>query len=137
MDKYYIIEWPNSQKWIDMVNENDNLNIRLIDEQAVAVECSFYDMMESTVKSQDRTKSRRQIFEQYFRVLGLIVEKDGGLKTKIMRKRADRILDALDRYKDKLESTGRYKVFYEMYKAKYITWEFLSNVQFSRTEYFA
>lgn len=43
MDKFYIIEWPEAQKWSDMWHEDNSLNIRLLDGQAVAVECSLYE----------------------------------------------------------------------------------------------
>lgn len=43
MTKYYILDWPESQKWSDMWYEDDSLDIRLLDDQAVAVECSLYD----------------------------------------------------------------------------------------------
>lgn len=43
MEKFYIIEWPESQKWSDMWRADNSLNIRLLDDQAVAVECSLYD----------------------------------------------------------------------------------------------
>ncbi|MBQ0074595.1 MAG: hypothetical protein KBT34_10420 [Prevotella sp.] len=89
--------------------------------------------------ARERTKSRGEIYNQYFRVLGQLTTRDPGLHTTTMRQRSDRILNALNRYSDNISKTQQHKNAVERYaqdvRNNRGSWDDVQNQRYTRSQY--